>query len=88
MVSIYWFRRDLRLSDNTALFKALQNDKNVLPIFIFDENITDELPEDDPRLTFIYKNLKSINATLNKKGSSVLCLKGNPLNIWENLIKD
>ena len=38
-VSIFWFRRDLRLEDNVGLFYALSENENVLPIFIFDKNI-------------------------------------------------
>jgi deoxyribodipyrimidine photo-lyase len=86
MITLFWFRRDLRLTDNTALIKALENEKNVLPIFIFDENITEELPEDDPRLSFIYDSLNNINSVLNKTGHSVLCLKGNPIQVWKDLI--
>ena len=38
-VSIFWFRRDLRLHDNHGLSEALKGDYPVLPIFIFDKNI-------------------------------------------------
>ena len=38
-VSIFWFRRDLRLYDNHGLYEALKQDKAVLPIFIFDSSI-------------------------------------------------
>ncbi len=86
MAAIFWFRRDLRLEDNTALTKALLHEKEVIPLFIFDENITDELPENDPRISFIYKKLKEINERLNKTGHSILCLKGNPHQIWKQLI--
>jgi deoxyribodipyrimidine photo-lyase len=48
-INIFWFRRDLRLEDNTALNKALCSELPVLPVFIFDTNITDELPQDDAR---------------------------------------
>ena len=43
-INIFWFRRDLRLEDNTALDQALASGLPVLPLFIFDTNITDELP--------------------------------------------
>jgi deoxyribodipyrimidine photo-lyase len=56
-ISIFWFRRDLRLNDNTALNQALANSKNVLPLFIFDEEILSELPLDDARFTFIHDRL-------------------------------
>ena len=42
-MTIFWFRRDLRLEDNTAFFHALHGNDNVLPIFIFDENILQHL---------------------------------------------
>ena len=53
--TLFWFRRDLRLSDNTAFFEALNSNTNVLPIFIFDEHILDELEADDARVAFIHK---------------------------------
>ena len=40
--NIFWFRRDLRLEDNTALAQSLIEKENVIPIFIFDENITNK----------------------------------------------
>ena len=46
-LSIFWFRRDLRLEDNKGLYFALKENKKVLPIFIFDQEILDNLPSDD-----------------------------------------
>jgi deoxyribodipyrimidine photo-lyase len=43
-INIFWFRRDLRLEDNIALDHALSSGLPLLPIFMFDINITDELP--------------------------------------------
>jgi deoxyribodipyrimidine photolyase len=36
-MTVFWFRRDLRLEDNVGLFHALNSGEEVLPIFIFDE---------------------------------------------------
>ena len=44
-ISIFWFRRDLRLHDNAGLFHALNSGNPVLPIFIFDKNILDKLED-------------------------------------------
>ena len=44
-VNIFWFRRDLRLDDNHALFEALKGNDPVLPIFIFDTEILEKLPK-------------------------------------------
>jgi deoxyribodipyrimidine photo-lyase len=86
-VSIYWFRRDLRLEDNTALYEVISQKKNVLPIFIFDDSILNELPLDDPRVNFIYKTLLDINNRLQKQNTSLLVLKGNIEEVWKDLIQ-
>ena len=44
-VSIFWFRRDLRLEDNAGLWKALKSGHPVVPIFIFDTNILNQLED-------------------------------------------
>ncbi len=86
-VIIFWFRRDLRLDDNHGLFKALQSNYPVLPIFIFDTEILDKLPESDARVGFIYNTLKRINKTLNKRYKSGISLfYGKPLNVFNTLI--
>ncbi|MEO5581671.1 MAG: deoxyribodipyrimidine photo-lyase, partial [Saprospiraceae bacterium] len=57
-VSIFWFRRDLRLSDNTGLSEALKNSSSVLPVFIFDTTILEKLPsKEDKRVCFIHSTL-------------------------------
>ena len=67
---IFWFRRDLRTFDNTALHNALEKNKGVQPIFIFDNNIVEELESNDARINFIYIHLSKINHELNKYDSS------------------
>ena len=85
-ISIFWYRRDLRLEDNTGLFEALNENENVLPIFIFDDSILDELPEDDARVNFIYESLSKINKQLNNHKASLQILKGQIDDVWEKLV--
>ncbi|MBN2863225.1 MAG: deoxyribodipyrimidine photo-lyase [Bacteroidales bacterium] len=85
MINIFWFRRDLRLDDNTALIHALRSGLPVIPVFIFDTNIINELPRDDARISFIYSLLSIINDKIKGSGSSLLVLKGDPLMTWEKL---
>lgn len=88
-ITVFWFRRDLRLDDNVGFYAALKSEHPVLPIFIFDPEILDELPEDDARVTFIYDTLQSIRETLqNKHGSSLALFHGKPLDIYKQLLKD
>ena len=86
-INIFWFRRDLRLYDNSGLSAATSDKLKVLPIFIFDTSITNELPENDRRINFIYDNLVEMDSELKKKyNSSLNIFKGKPIEIFKELI--
>ncbi|WP_281637535.1 cryptochrome/photolyase family protein [Flavobacterium marginilacus] len=87
-VSIFWFRRDLRLEDNTALYHALQSEQPVIPLFIFDTNILNSLPKNDARVGFIHESLQKINDKLNSLGSSLLIKKGTTIEVWQSLFEE
>ena len=87
-MTIFWFRRDLRLLDNTGLNLALLKSKDVQPIFIFDKDIIDELPNDDPRVNFLYDELQKINKELISYSSSLKIYHGNPLEVFKQLSKE
>jgi deoxyribodipyrimidine photo-lyase len=88
-VNVFWFRRDLRLDDNVGFYEALNGDLPVLPIFIFDREILDKLPEDDARVTFIFEKLQSMRDDLQDEvGSSIGMYYGYPEDIWKQLIDD
>ena len=87
-VTFFWFRRDLRLEDNTGLFHALQSGFPVIPLFIFDEDILDNLPKEDPRVNFIYDSLEKINQELKTIDSSLLIKKGKTFEVWNSLIAE
>tara|TARA_R110002020_G_scaffold449479_2_gene662753 strand:- start:12613 stop:13920 length:1308 start_codon:yes stop_codon:yes gene_type:complete len=88
-VSIFWFRRDLRLDDNVGFLQALKSDYNVLPVFIFDSEILDELPKDDARVTFIYERLQKMRRQLQEEyGSSLALFYGKPIDIWNQILED
>jgi deoxyribodipyrimidine photo-lyase len=84
-VSFFWFRRDLRFDDNRGLSKALQSGNKIIPLFIFDEEILNDLPKEDARVTFIYQTLEELNSKLKSFNSSLLVVKGNPIQIWDEL---
>ncbi|MCT4614063.1 MAG: DNA photolyase family protein [Marinifilaceae bacterium] len=85
-INIFWFRRDLRLDDNTALSKALNSNLKCLPIFIFDEEIISKLNIDDSRVSFIYDSIVNIKNILHNYNKSLLVRKGKPTNIFKELI--
>lgn len=86
-VAVFWFRRDLRLHDNAALYHALKSGIPVLPLFIFDTNILDDLTDrSDPRVGFIHQSLQEIRETLLKQGSDMLVMKGSPESVWKDVL--
>tara|TARA_B110000261_G_scaffold42592_1_gene50019 strand:+ start:1706 stop:2227 length:522 start_codon:yes stop_codon:yes gene_type:complete len=85
-ISIFWFRRDLRLDDNKGLYNALNEKENVLPIFIFDKNILNKLKENDHRIEYIIHSISKMNDLLSKKNKSISCFYGNPKKVFSDLI--
>tara|TARA_R110000751_G_scaffold7805_2_gene31461 strand:+ start:36290 stop:37594 length:1305 start_codon:yes stop_codon:yes gene_type:complete len=88
-INIFWFRRDLRLDDNVGFFNALQSDHPVLPIFIFDKSILDQLPKDDARVSFIYNTLQNMRDTLQSEHQSGIAMYyDNPKDVFKTLMDE
>ena len=69
-ITLFWFRRDLRLHDNAALYHALKSGNPVLPVFLFDTEILDKLDDKrDRRVEFIHQALQELQAQLTQMGS-------------------
>ncbi len=87
-VTIHWFRRDLRLEDNAALYHALSNHNNVLPLFIFDTEILSDLNnKKDARVNFIYNSIIALRDELIKHNSALIIEFGNPIEVWKKLVE-
>jgi deoxyribodipyrimidine photo-lyase len=87
-ISIFWFRRDLRLNDNAGLYHALKCEQPVLSVFIFDKAILDQLEDKhDARVTFIYETIEALRKELQQHGSSLLVLYGTAEEAWNKLLK-
>ncbi|MES2330240.1 MAG: deoxyribodipyrimidine photo-lyase [Bacteroidota bacterium] len=87
-VNIIWFRRDLRLTDNAALYHALKDSNPVLPVFFFDRNILDQLEnQSDRRVAFIHAALQEMQLKLKEMGSSLHVFYGFPKEIYSQLLE-
>ena len=87
-INIFWFRRDLRLDDNVGFYHALKSGMPVLPIFIFDTEIIEKLPEEDARVAFIYDTLQQMRNELKADhGSDIAMFYGKPEDIFKQLIE-
>ena len=88
-ISLCWFRRDLRTEDQTALFYSLQQEEQVLPLFIFDRHILDALEDKtDARVSFIHNQIAKLKAFFEQQGSSMLVRYGQPEEIFPQLLDE
>ena len=88
-VILFWFRRDLRLDDNVGFYQALQKDVPVLPIFIFDPEILDNLPKNDARVSFIHEQTQKISNQLSTNyDSGIAQFHDSPKAVFKKLMED
>ncbi len=87
-LAIFWHRRDLRIEDNAALYKALKGEINVQPIFIFDKTILDKLPADDQRVLFIHTEIERLKDEYKSLGADLKVFYGSPKMAFSQLIED
>ena len=88
-VSVFWFRRDLRLHDNAGLYHALKSGHPVLPVFIFDTNILDGLTNrKDKRVQFIHDALAAMQEQLVNLGSSLHVYHSTPADAFEKIMDE
>lgn len=88
-MAVFWFRRDLRLEDNTGLYHALSSGYKVIPVFIFDINILDKIEnKKDKRITFIFGALDAMQKKLVAAGSSLIVRYGKPEEVLPGLLQE
>ncbi len=85
-IIVCWFRRDLRIEDNHALYEASLLGLPILPIFIFDPNILEKLPsKKDGRVEFIHQALQNLNDFFKTRGTSIQIFHQKPIEAFEYL---
>lgn len=85
-VTLFWHRRDLRVTDNAGLHAALQGENPVLSLFIFDRTILNNLDDPrDARVSFIHQEIARVKRAYQAAGSDLLVCVGTPLDVWKQL---
>ena len=74
---ILWFRQDLRLADNPALYAAVESGRPVIPLFILHE-ASDGRPWGGASLWWLDKSLRALDADLRERGSRLILRRGDP----------
>lgn len=81
---ILWFRQDLRIHDNEALFEALEFCKEIIPVYVFDERLFGGktrfgFPKTGKfRAKFIIESIHDLRKSLRARGSELVVRFGKP----------
>ena len=86
--SLFLFRRDLRLEDNTGLIQSLANSEEVIPCFIYDSNLLKNSKLQKHRWDFLNQSLRDLNVHLKSKKSPLQIFTGNPSEIIRKIISN
>ena len=86
--SLFVFRRDLRLEDNTGLIQALQNSESVIPCFIYDETILKKFQNSEYRLNFLNESLQNLDQQLKNQNSRLEVFQGIPHKVIQKILSD
>lgn len=87
-VNLFWFRRDLRIEDNAALFEAGREGTPVLPLFIFDPKILGRSEDrKDRRVHYIHRSLQNIKENVERRNSTLLTYYDSPMVTFSRLLE-
>ena len=85
---IHWFRRDLRLTDNTALLAALSTSDEVVPLYILSDWSGDHLWTGAKRQKFLSDCLSSLSGNLNHLGGNLIIRQGEAISALLRLVDE
>lgn len=92
--SILWYRQDLRLHDNEALYEALRWNSEVIPVYVFDPrvffatSIYGNRRMQSRRAKFIIDAVYNLRKSWQEIGSDLVVRMGHPEDIVFELAKD
>ncbi|HRG58502.1 MAG TPA: deoxyribodipyrimidine photo-lyase [Bacteroidia bacterium] len=83
MVSIVWFKTDLRLHDNETLVRAMEQSNFIIPLYCIDDRHFEETQFGYKktgafRAQFLLESLQNLDDNLRKLGSGLMVIRGKP----------
>ncbi|MCS7063624.1 MAG: DNA photolyase family protein [Methylacidiphilales bacterium] len=86
--AIHWFRADLRLTDNTALYHAARNHRTLYPLFVLDPSILLSPTNGAPITAFFFAALESLRHDLARHGIPLTLRYGLPRDVIPAFIRE
>jgi deoxyribodipyrimidine photo-lyase len=87
-LAIHWFRRDLRLRDNTALHRATQSAEQVLPVYIISQWKGHHRWTGAARQSFLCGSLDSLKRNVSAAGGHLIFRRGEAVEELKRLIRE
>jgi len=85
--TIFWFKRDLRTDDNTGLFHAISESREILPIYVLDDEILRNYPRNSKRLGFFFDALQKLDKELRELGSYLFVERGKTEEVIPRIVR-
>lgn len=85
---IFWFRYDLRLTDNPGLTAAVKTDTPILPVFILDEQMPSDRGLGAASKWWLHHALESLSADLKKAGAKLILRRGDSFEVLTHLLEE
>ena len=85
---LHWFRRDLRVTDNTALFQAYSESERLVPVFCWDDAILRSPDVGAARVDFLLRSLHSLSRNLDSLGHRLVIRHGPPEEVLPTLARE
>ncbi len=84
---VCWFRRDLRVRDQTALYHAARDAARVIPLFIVDPALMAAPHGGGPRVAFLLDSLRALDENLRRLGGYLLVRQGDPREVLLGVLR-
>jgi deoxyribodipyrimidine photo-lyase len=73
---VHWFRRDLRVADNTALARAARDADRVVPVFVLDDHYGNDPGIGPARFRFLRESVEELERSLFEAGGTLVLRRG------------
>jgi deoxyribodipyrimidine photo-lyase len=84
-MKIVWFKRDLRLHDNEALFRALESEEQTLLLYIFEPSLVSDPHYSQRHFDFIKQSLEELQKQLKPYQTEILILESEMVDAFEKI---
>ena len=84
-INILWFKRDLRIVDNEALFQGMKSELPLLCLYVFEPSLMQYDDSDERHWRFIYESLQDLQHQFKNSNSKIYIFHREAINVFADL---